>query len=116
MDNKTLVERVAEFHKLMQKKDGRLAGKIYQAFIPLIQYKKPLEQASKEELKKISHVKGKLPDYLFRIFHGEAVEKVAENVPEYVRRTHPNFGKPIPTDHSDPDLGSWPDAVKRYEK
>jgi len=118
MDNKSLVEKVYNFQERIKNKNITLASSITKAILPLLEYKRRLEQASKEDLLRLKDIGSSSVDYLLRIFKGENIESIVNDVPIIHRIATPgiyNQYKPIETSQSFYSDNAWDDAVKVYE-
>src|SRR3989344_542173 len=67
MDNRSLVEEVYNFQKGIKNKNPILALSISNTFLPLLEYRRHLEQASKEDLLSLKGIGHSSVDYLLRI-------------------------------------------------
>ena len=112
--NNTLIQKVFEFKEAVRKKNTRLAISLDKVLMPLLEYQKSLESASEQELLEIAWVNQTNAAYLLRIFSGEDIEAVAEDVPveERIPRTRRRSSSSGERYHWD---GSWDNAVGRYE-
>jgi len=119
MDNRLLVEKAYNFYKKIKNKDNPLAQSISNAFLPLLEYKMSLGQASEEDLLKINGIGPNTVDYFLRIFNEENIESIIKDVPIVdsipAKRIH-KYNKQRetkgPEDYSD---NEWDNIVKAYE-
>ena len=118
MDNRSLVEEVYNFQKGIKNKNPILALSISNTFLPLLEYRRHLEQASKEDLLSLKGIGHSSVDYLLRIFKREDIESIVNDVPmvHKISTVVYNQYKPIETNsqsfYSD---NAWDNAVKVYE-
>ncbi len=115
MDNRTLVERVHLLQEGVRGVDSVLVGQIGQAIIPLLEYRRRLENATREDLLEIPGINKKNVTYFIRVFSGEEVSVVAKDVPKRLSSRMPLApGSQNPKETGNWD-GSWDNAVSRYE-
>lgn len=113
-NNTTLVERVVHFQTAVRRKNRSLASNLARTFLPLLEYNKPLESAARKELLGINGIVPKNVDYLLRIFQGEDIESVVNDVPE-VWNISPRKSRDYPPRETDEWDGSWDNARRGYE-
>ena len=113
MNNKNLIERAGMFVEIVRHKNSTLANAISQAFIPLLEYNSSLENISREELLKIKGIKKSTANYFVRLFKGEDIQKIADNVLEV--RIERKYGHSSQRSDRGDFNGCWDNAVRTYE-
>ena len=118
--NRKLIERLAEFQQAVSVKDPHLAGRITMIYVPLLEYKGCLDEASVGD---ISSVKGdgktgrgiseEGAEYLVRVFSGEDIQSVVEDVPVNKIRRNPVRQATL-SDNGDFN-GSFENVARAYE-
>ncbi len=101
-DNHSIIERLFRFSKAVQSKNDAIATALIRAAIPLLEYKKSLVDATREQLLSIKGVGPKTIEYIEQIIAGDEIETVLEKVPE-IRRVPQQRA----AHYESPDRGNW---------
>lgn len=113
-DNNHIIERIFLFSKTVQSKNDAIATAINKAAIPLLEYPKPLSDASHAQLLKIKGIGPKTIEYIERIIAGDEIECIVEDVPQIER-----IPQQRPSHYESPDRGnwdgSWDNSVRQVE-
>jgi DNA-directed RNA polymerase alpha subunit len=82
MDNKTIIEKVYKLQLAIRKKNAMIANALEKATIPLLEYKDPLESATKAELMKIKGVGQSSAEMIIKIINGDNIHNIVKETPE----------------------------------
>ena len=86
MTNKEIIEKIYKLQMLLKGRNGPMAAVFERSTIPLIEYKKPLLSATREEILEIGGIGEVTADLILRVTRGEHVYDIAKSVPKYKRR------------------------------
>jgi len=81
MDNKTIIEKVYKLQLAIRKKNAMIANALEKATIPLIEYNKPLQNATKTELIKIKGIGKSSADQIIKIINGDNIHNIVKELP-----------------------------------
>ena len=112
--NRQFVERVYEFTQALRRKSPMLVPHLNNAIISLLEYEDSLASASRRDLMGLRGINGRNVDYLLRIFRGENVSGIADDVP-YRPISRKTRSAAPGQDRGNWD-GSWDNAVRSYEE
>jgi hypothetical protein len=82
MDNTLIVERVFQFAAALRTRNSVVARAFERAMIPLLEYRRPLEAASQQDLLRMSGIGPETVQFIQRIIAGEDVASLVAEVPE----------------------------------
>ena len=81
MDNKTIIEKIYKLHLAIRPKNAMIANALEKATIPLLEYEKPLKDATKTELIKIKGIGPSSADQILKIINGDNIHNIVKEVP-----------------------------------
>ena len=102
VDNKTIIERIFAFQVAVRGKNDAIAAALQRATIPLLEYPRPLAQASRHDLLDINGVGPATVAFIQRIIAGEDIDCVVADVPKIVHKPQER-----PTQCQSKDKGNW---------
>jgi len=81
MDNSTIIEKVYKLQLALKQKNAMIANALEKATIPLIEYDKPLESASREDLLKIKGIGTGTVEHIIKIIEGDNIHNIVKETP-----------------------------------
>ena len=114
MDNKTIIERIFAFGTAVRGKNDAIAAALQRATITLLEYTRPLAEASRDELLDIKGIGPATAEYIHRIITGEDIDSVIADVPKIVRKPQGRPSHYQPKDRGNWD-GSWDNSIRQIE-
>ena len=81
MDNKTIIEKIYKLQMAIRAKNAMIANALEKATIPLLEYEKPLKDATKSELVKIKGIGLSSAEQILKIIHGDNIHNIVKEVP-----------------------------------
>ena len=81
MDNSTIIEKIYKLQLAIRPKNAMIANALEKATIPLLEYKKPLKDATKSELIKIKGIGSSSADQILKIISGDNIHNIVKEVP-----------------------------------
>ena len=112
--NQDLVTRVHEFGESCRNKNSLFASNIRTVVLSMLEYDKPLQDASRDELLALSGIGHSNVDYLLRVLKGEEVKSVVEEVPTVRPPIQTRYYGPRSVESGNFD-GSWDNSVRNLE-
>lgn len=115
--NSSIIERIYAFVAAVSKKNGTVAGSVNRAIIPLLEYERPLESASQEDLLSLGGIDEYTVQFIQRVIGGEDIESVVADVEKSVKvdRKSIHQRSQSQSDDSGEYNGSWDNAVRTLE-
>lgn len=107
----SFLEKLGQFQETVRKKDPWLASRITTVALDLLERKGPAARISEEELAGLGP---KLAPYARRLFRGEGIESVVQDVPQRTSNRVPSPGDGGGKDRGNWD-GSWDNVNRQYE-
>ena len=81
MHNQTIIEKIYKLQLAIRKKNAMIANALEKSTIPLLEYQKPLESASKSDLLKIRGIGPGTVEHIIKIINGENIHKIVKEAP-----------------------------------
>lgn len=91
MNNQKIIEKSYILQMHLREKNPVLANALERATIPLLEYEKPLANASRQDLLRIKGIGTVSTDLLMRIIAGEHVYQIFRSVPVQRKRNNINL-------------------------
>ena len=82
MDNSTIIEKIYKLQLAVRSKNAMIANALEKATIPLLEYNKPLKDATKNELIKIKGVGASSAEQILKIINGDNIHNIVKEIPE----------------------------------
>ena len=111
--NQDLVVKVNEFMEEVKRKNGLLAANVGTAILSMLEYERPLQYATRDQLLALKGIGPSNVDYLLRILRGEEAKSVVADVPT-VRPYRGQYHERIGPESGNFD-GSWDNSVRILE-
>ena len=81
MDNQAIIEKIYKLQLAIRAKNAMIANALEKATIPLLEYKKPLKDATKSELIKIKGIGSSSADQILKIISGDNIHNIVKEAP-----------------------------------
>ena len=81
MDNQAIIEKIYKLHLAIRTKNAMIANALEKATIPLLEYKKPLKDATKSELIKIKGIGSSSAEQIMKIINGDNIHNIVKEAP-----------------------------------
>ena len=80
MDNQAIIEKIYKLQLAIRAKNAMIANALEKATIPLLQYEKPLKDATKSELIKIKGIGSSSAEQIMKIISGDNIHNIVKEV------------------------------------
>ena len=81
MNNKTIIEKIFKLQQAIRAKNAMIANALEKATIPLLEYEKPLKDATKNELIKIQGIGSSSAEQILKIINGDNIHNIVKEAP-----------------------------------
>ena len=82
MDNNQIIEKIYKLQLAVKKKNPMISISLEKATIPLLEYEKELQAATRKDLLKIPGIGNGTVDYILKIIDGENTHSIVKEIPE----------------------------------
>ncbi len=81
MNNKTIIEKIYKLQLAIRLKNAMIANALEKATIPLLEYEKPLEGATKAELMAIKGIGTSSVEQILKVIGGDNIHNIVKEAP-----------------------------------